>query len=177
MAKKVGKFGITVNAVSPTGDFPEDPARDTSTGSRYHPSEGLITRAAQTRMDELMTLQRRHHMDRDKAKPSEIGAAAVFFASKHCAFTTGQTLYIEGGCLLTSGRHVIAAADAHDLACDVARRIRGEIDRSVSNVAGPPELFQWLIDDAMELACAFEFGIEALWRPEQITKLGPEAAR
>jgi 2-hydroxycyclohexanecarboxyl-CoA dehydrogenase len=100
LAKEVGQHGITVNAVAPTGTFPEDAARDTSTGSRYHPTEGLITRALATRAGQLMTLQRRSYMERSSATPAEVGAAAVFFASKHSGFTTGQILYIEGGCLL-----------------------------------------------------------------------------
>ncbi|HLG88218.1 MAG TPA: hypothetical protein VKZ79_13595 [Alphaproteobacteria bacterium] len=47
-----------------------------------------------------MTLQRRRYMERNTAKPLEIGAAAVFFASTHAAFTTDQILDIEGGCLV-----------------------------------------------------------------------------
>jgi len=100
LAKEVGLHGITVNAVAPTGTFAEDPERDTSTGSRYHPTQGLITRAIATRGQQLMTLQRRSYMERTSATPAEVGAAAVFFASKHSGFTTGQVLYIEGGCLL-----------------------------------------------------------------------------
>jgi len=100
LAKEVGQHGITVNAVSPTGAYPDDPARDTSTGSRFHPTEGLISKALATRAEQLMTLQRRSYMERSSATPAEVGAAAVFFASKHAGFTTGQVLYVEGGCLL-----------------------------------------------------------------------------
>jgi 2-hydroxycyclohexanecarboxyl-CoA dehydrogenase len=96
LAKEVGLDGITVNAVAPYGTLPEDPERDVSSGSRYGP-EGVFTRLIQTRSDEVATMGRRTLLDRQLAKPSEIGAAAVYFASDAAAFVTGQVLAIDGG--------------------------------------------------------------------------------
>jgi 2-hydroxycyclohexanecarboxyl-CoA dehydrogenase len=99
LAKEVGKHGITVNAVAPYGTLPDDPVRDVSTGSRFH-AEGIFARVAATRGDELFALGRRTVMQRQTAVPSEIGAAAVYFASDAAAFVTGQVLAVDGGTLL-----------------------------------------------------------------------------
>jgi 2-hydroxycyclohexanecarboxyl-CoA dehydrogenase len=96
LAKEVGPHGITVNAVAPYGTLPEDPVRHVSSGSRYGP-DGVFTRLLTTRADELMTMGRRTLLERQLAKPSEIGAAAVYFASDSAAFVTGQVLAIDGG--------------------------------------------------------------------------------
>ena len=52
LAKEVGKQGITVNAIAPYGTLPDDPERDVSSGSRWHP-DGVFARVAATRRDEL----------------------------------------------------------------------------------------------------------------------------
>jgi 2-hydroxycyclohexanecarboxyl-CoA dehydrogenase len=100
LAKEVGAHSVTVNAIAPYATFPDDPERETSSGSRYHPTAGLITRAIATRMDELATIARRTVLERSSVKPSEIGAAAVYLASDAAAFITGQVLAIEGGTLI-----------------------------------------------------------------------------
>jgi 2-hydroxycyclohexanecarboxyl-CoA dehydrogenase len=96
LAKEVGRHGVTVNAIAPYGTLPDDPENDVSSGSRYGP-DGIFTRLAATRGDELRTMGRRTVMTRQLARPAEIGAAAVYFASDAAAFTTGQVLAIDGG--------------------------------------------------------------------------------
>ena len=96
LAKEVGKKGITVNAVAPYGTIPEDPESDVSSGSRFHP-DGLIYRLMATRPEEMSSIGRHTLLERQTAFPSEIGAAAVYFASDAAAFVTGQVLAVDGG--------------------------------------------------------------------------------
>jgi NAD(P)-dependent dehydrogenase (short-subunit alcohol dehydrogenase family) len=96
LAKEVGTHGITVNAVAPYGTIPDDPEHEVSTGSRFHP-EGLFARLMQTRSEVFMAMGRSTVMERQLARPAEIGAAAVYFASDAAEFVTGQVLAIDGG--------------------------------------------------------------------------------
>jgi 2-hydroxycyclohexanecarboxyl-CoA dehydrogenase len=96
LAKEVGKQGVTVNAIAPYGTLPDDPENDVSTGSRFHP-EGVFARAQATRSEVFQTMGRRTVLERQLARPSEIGAAAVYLASDAAAFITGQVLAIDGG--------------------------------------------------------------------------------
>jgi len=100
LAKEVGPYGITVNAVSPYTTTPENPDEETSEGSRWHPSKGLIIKAIATKPDDLATMSRPCALERTSAKPSEIGAAAVYLASDAAAFTTGHLLVVDGGTIL-----------------------------------------------------------------------------
>jgi 2-hydroxycyclohexanecarboxyl-CoA dehydrogenase len=99
LAKEVGTKGINVNAIAPYGTMPQDFERDVSSGSRWHP-DGVIARAVATRGEEIATIGRRTLLPRQTAFPAEIGAAAVYLASDHAAFVTGQVLVIDGGTLL-----------------------------------------------------------------------------
>ncbi|WP_018639342.1 SDR family NAD(P)-dependent oxidoreductase [Parafrankia elaeagni] len=96
LAKEVGGQGITVNAIAPYGTLPEDPDRDVSTGSRWHPS-GVFARLAATRAEQMHSIGRRTLLQRQTAYPAEIGAAAVYLASDAAAFITGQVLSVDGG--------------------------------------------------------------------------------
>ena len=96
LAKEVGKHGITVNAVAPYGTIPDDPEREVSTGSRFHP-DGLFARLMETRPEVFLSMGARTVMERQLARPSEIGAAAVYFASDAAEFVTGQVLAVDGG--------------------------------------------------------------------------------
>jgi 2-hydroxycyclohexanecarboxyl-CoA dehydrogenase len=96
LAKEVGKHGITVNAIAPYGTIPDDPENEVSTGSRFHP-DGLFPRLMQTRSDVFMAMGRRTVLERQLARPSEIGAAAVYLASDGAEFVTGEILAIDGG--------------------------------------------------------------------------------
>ncbi|MBY8858005.1 SDR family oxidoreductase [Nocardia sp. CA2R105] len=101
LALEVGKSDVTVNAIAPYGTVPEDFAAETSSGSRFHPGTGLFTDPAASRADERAPFRRTTALARATARPSEIGAAAVYLASEQAAFVTGQVLQIDGGVLLT----------------------------------------------------------------------------
>lgn len=103
LALEVGKSGVTVNAVAPyrtRADDPADAAEGVSAGSRYHASDGVLTRLRQTRPELLGQMLRETAVPRDHARPSEIGAAAVYLASSQAEFVTGQIIAVDGGALL-----------------------------------------------------------------------------
>ena len=84
-AARLGKHGITINAISP-GRFPlhrDDPARQGRPGNL--PSADL-----ETNWHDLTPLGR-------NGVPTELGGAAVFLASEHSSFVTGQNLVVDGG--------------------------------------------------------------------------------
>jgi 2-hydroxycyclohexanecarboxyl-CoA dehydrogenase len=97
LALEVGKYGITVNAVAPYATLPDDPATETSTGSRFHPEHGIITKLVHSTRTDLGQIGRKTALPRGSAKSYEIGAAAVFLASDHAAFITGEILQVDGG--------------------------------------------------------------------------------
>ncbi|MGD9795400.1 MAG: SDR family NAD(P)-dependent oxidoreductase [Acidimicrobiia bacterium] len=97
LALEVGKSGITVNAIAPYGTMPEDPFNDTSTGSRFQPETGLFPRELVAQPELVGLIARDTALTRPHAKPSEIGAAAVYLASQKAAFVTGQVLQVDGG--------------------------------------------------------------------------------
>ena len=96
LAKEVGMQGVTVNAIAPYGTMPDDPENELSTGSRFHP-DGVFARVQATRSDVFVGMGRQTVMERQLARPAEIGAAAVYFASDAAEFVTGQVLAIDGG--------------------------------------------------------------------------------
>jgi 2-hydroxycyclohexanecarboxyl-CoA dehydrogenase len=96
LAKEVGKQGVTVNAIAPYGTLPDDPTSDVSSGSRFRP-DGLFSRLAATRSDEMAIMGRQTSLQRQTARPSEIGAAAVYLASDAAEFVTGHILVVDGG--------------------------------------------------------------------------------
>ena len=97
LALEVGKRGVRVNAIAPYGTMPEDPHEDTSSGSRFRPGTGLFAVALANNPEDLAGLARDTALLRPHAKPSEIGAAAVYLASGQAAFVTGQILQVDGG--------------------------------------------------------------------------------
>ncbi|MFT4229661.1 MAG: SDR family NAD(P)-dependent oxidoreductase [Microbacterium sp.] len=103
LALEVGKAGVTVNAVAPYRTRPTDPeeaAAAISAGSRYHPGGGVFSRLAAERPELLAGMLRETAVPRDRAHPDEIGAAAVYLASRQAEFVTGQVLVVDGGALI-----------------------------------------------------------------------------
>ncbi|CAJ1510780.1 SDR family NAD(P)-dependent oxidoreductase [[Mycobacterium] burgundiense] len=95
LAKEVGRYGVTVNAIAPYSTFPDgDDA--VSSGSRWHP-DGVFARLMVDRAAELTSIGRRTVLARQFAYPSEVGAAAVYLASDAAAFVTAQVLSVDGG--------------------------------------------------------------------------------
>ncbi|ARP96993.1 SDR family NAD(P)-dependent oxidoreductase [Bordetella genomosp. 13] len=80
-AREFGKWGITVNAISP-GAFPTD-------AEKIHPDpEGY-----QRMVLERQAVKRRGH-------PGDIASAILFLASDEAGFITGQTLEVDGGWIM-----------------------------------------------------------------------------
>lgn len=78
LAREFGKWGITVNAISP-GAFPTD-------AEAIHPDPEGYTRMVLERQ----SIKRRGH-------PGDIAAAILFLASDEAGFISGQTLSVDGG--------------------------------------------------------------------------------
>lgn len=80
LAKELGCFGITVNAVAPGLTYPTD----SSAGTKEDVRNSII---------ELTPMQR-------LAAPEDIADAALYFASPLSSFVTGQCLYVDGGLVM-----------------------------------------------------------------------------
>ena len=80
LAQELGPLGITVNAIGPGGVETEMTA-----GMTDDQRKGMFARLPIKRI----------------GKPEEIAAAVVYFASEEAAYTTGATLYVDGGWLAT----------------------------------------------------------------------------
>ncbi len=80
LAGELGPLGITVNAIGPGGVETE-----MTQGMTEEQLAGMKARLPIKRM----------------GKPEEIAAAVVYFASEEAAYTTGATLYVDGGWLAT----------------------------------------------------------------------------
>ncbi|KPI03698.1 3-oxoacyl-(acyl-carrier-protein) reductase [Actinobacteria bacterium OK074] len=101
LALEIGRSGITVNAIAPYGTIPDDFAAETSAGSRFHPRTGLFTQPEFSQSPDRAAFRRTTALERQTARPPEIGAAAVYLASRQAAFVTGQVLQVDGGVSLT----------------------------------------------------------------------------
>ncbi len=97
LALELGESGITVNAIAPYATRSEDPRSDMSSGSRIHPETGVFALARAADPELFETVRRRTALVRQQARPSEIGAAAVYLASDQAAFVTGHLLKVDGG--------------------------------------------------------------------------------
>lgn len=80
LANELGPQGITVNAIGPGGVDTEMTA-----GTTEEQSKAMYSRLPIKRI----------------GKPEEIAAAVVYFASDEASYTTGATLYVDGGWLTT----------------------------------------------------------------------------
>ena len=77
MARELGEFGITVNAITPGPTFTEIP-RETVTPEQ---KEAMIRMQSIRRAEE----------------PQDLAGTVVFLASDDSAFITGQTINVDGG--------------------------------------------------------------------------------
>jgi 3-oxoacyl-[acyl-carrier protein] reductase len=80
-AREFGKYGITVNAVSP-GAFPTD-------AEKIHPD----LEAYERRIYDHQAIQRR-------GAPADIANVLMFLASDAASFITGQTINVDGGWIM-----------------------------------------------------------------------------
>lgn len=80
MAKELGAFGITVNAVAPGLTYPTDSSRETQEDVR-------------NQIIHLTPLNR-------LALPQDIAGAVLFLASDWASFVTGQCLRVDGGLVM-----------------------------------------------------------------------------
>jgi len=80
LAQELGPMGITVNAIGPGGVETEMTA-----GQTDEQMKAMFSRLPIKRI----------------GKPEEIAAAVVYFASEEASYTTGATLYVDGGWLTT----------------------------------------------------------------------------
>lgn len=80
LAQELGPMGITVNAIGPGAIETE-----MTQGITDQQKQGMVARLPIKRI----------------GKPEEIAAAVVYLASDEAAYTTGATLYVDGGWLAT----------------------------------------------------------------------------
>jgi 2-hydroxycyclohexanecarboxyl-CoA dehydrogenase len=91
LSHEVGRYGITVNAVSPAMTIPES-AEDVGQGSMQQ---------QRNRPPEMMAkIIKAYPMGR-VGHPRDLAAAVTFLASEEAEFITGQTLAVNGGFITT----------------------------------------------------------------------------
>lgn len=83
MARELGSFGVTVNAVAPGFTL--------SSGVTENRIEGLEAHMARARASRAL--------GRDQ-QPQDLVGAVTFFASQDSSFITGQTLVVDGGTVM-----------------------------------------------------------------------------
>ena len=91
LAHEVGRYGITVNAVSPAMTVPESAdeiGQDSMQQQRYRPPELMAK------------IIKAYPMGR-VGRPRDIATAVTFLASDEAGFITGQTLPVNGGFITT----------------------------------------------------------------------------
>jgi len=76
MAREVGSAGVTVNAIAPGFTLTEASLGLMDDAATYGVDRGAIKRASQ---------------------PDDIVGTALFLASEHASYITGQTLIVDGG--------------------------------------------------------------------------------
>jgi len=96
LASELGPSGIRVNCIAPYATMPQSPD-ETSSGSRFQPDTGLFSVLRGELTSDLAKIPRPTALPRKSAKPEEIGAAAVYLASRHAEFITGEIMVIDGG--------------------------------------------------------------------------------
>ena len=91
LSHEVGRYGITVNAVSPAMTIPESP-EDIGQGSMQQ---------QRNRPPEMMAKIIKSYPVGRVGHPRDLAAAVTFLASEEAEFITGQTLAVNGGFITT----------------------------------------------------------------------------
>lgn len=91
IAKELGRYGITVNAICPGANIPDKPGT-AGKGSMW---AGDIT-VEMIPPDKMEKMLSKYPLGR-LGKPEDVANAAVFLASDAASYITGQTLSISGG--------------------------------------------------------------------------------
>jgi len=91
LSHEVGRYGITVNAVSPAMTLPES-AQDIGAGSMQQ---------LRDRPPEVMAKILKFYPMGRVGRPSDIAAVVGFLASEAAGFVTGQTIPVNGGFVTT----------------------------------------------------------------------------
>lgn len=112
LASEVGVANVTVNAIAPYATRPDRPGEAASSGSRSHPTLGLFNTLTDAQKGLVGTIYRTGVLPRLHANASEVAAAAVYLASRHAGYITGEILHVEGGIRLAWSHPDVAAAKA-----------------------------------------------------------------
>ena len=100
LAKEVGQHDVTVNCVAPYGTMSEDPEAFSS-GSRFNRETGfMLHNFRDVSADDAVKRRRTGPLPRQIARPEEVSAAVLYFASDRAGFQTGQVFTVDGGTLL-----------------------------------------------------------------------------
>jgi 2-hydroxycyclohexanecarboxyl-CoA dehydrogenase len=91
LALEVGRFGVTVNAVSPAMIVPDSPA-DIGEQSMQQ---------SRNRTPEVMAKIVKFYPVGRVGRPADIGGAVAYLCSDEASFVTGQTLPVNGGFVTT----------------------------------------------------------------------------
>ena len=91
IAREVGRYNITVNAVCPGANIPSQPGT-AGKGSMW--ANDLTTAAIP---EEIMKKMISHYPLGRLGNPEDVAKATIFFASDMANYITGQTLSVSGG--------------------------------------------------------------------------------
>ncbi len=91
IAREVGRYNITVNAICPGANIPTEPG---TAGKDSMWANDLTTAAIP---EEIMKKMIGHYPLGRLGNPEDVAKATIFFASDMASYITGQTLSVSGG--------------------------------------------------------------------------------